>query len=320
MERILGRQAHAWLHEIKFKYAMTIALTLAAATALFSLTLPNTFRSSMKIMPMDTRGGGGGAGLSAAAAALGMPLPGQDGIETNYVDIINSRSMAEFLLSKKYKFTIKKRYLSKPQDLDCTLETYLRIPDNPDRAVAKVKEMIGASRDPKSRILSVTAETPSPELSQQLVQNMGAFLEQFVMSKSRTRGGAKAAFAEARVQEARREMVQAEEALRRFLEVNRNFQVSPDPSVRLLGGRLDAELQLRQKLLVNLAMSREQALLEEKNDLPILNILDPANLPSQKARPSRGAMVLASFVLGLGGTLAWSNRSWLKARFLEPEA
>ena len=129
-----------------------------------------------------------------------------------------------------------------------------------------------------------------------------------------------AAFAEARVQEARREMVQAEEVLRRFLEVNRNFQVSPDPSVRLLGGRLDAELQLRQKLLVNLAMSREQALLEEKNDLPILNILDPANLPSQKARPSRGAMVLASFVLGLGGTLAWSNRSWLKARFLEPEA
>jgi uncharacterized protein involved in exopolysaccharide biosynthesis len=137
--------------------------------------------------------------------------------------------------------------------------------------------------------------------------------------KGRTRGGAKAAFAEARLLEARREMDEAEDASRRFLEVNRNYQSITDPAVRLRGARLENELRLRQQLVTTLAMNREQALLEEKNDIPILNVMDPADLPSDKSKPARSIIVLATTLLV--GAVAWTviNREWLLAKLSEDE-
>ena len=102
-----------------------------------------------------------------------------------------------------------------------------------------------------------------------------------------------------------------------FLEVNRNYQTSSDPSVRLQGIRLETELRLRQQLITTLAMNREQALLEEKNDIPILNILDPGNLPIHKSRPSRGSTVMSAFLAAFFLVLAWQHRAWIKANLIE---
>jgi len=114
-------------------------------------------------------------------------------------------------------------------------------------------------------------------------------------------------------------MSQAEEQFRLFLESNRNYLTSSDPSVRLKGARLEAELKLRQQLVTTLAMNREQALMEEKNDMPILNVMDYGNIPDEKSRPARLTMILVSFVLALGGTLVYQNRSWLREHLLESE-
>jgi hypothetical protein len=63
-------------------------------------------------------------------------------------------------------------------------------------------------------------------------------------------------------------------------------------------------------------MNREQALLEEKNDIPILNMLDPGNLPIDKSKPARSVMVLLGMlVVGAGGWI-WLNRDWVRTRLL----
>jgi hypothetical protein len=111
-------------------------------------------------------------------------------------------------------------------------------------------------------------------------------------------------------------MDEAEDVLRRVLESNRNFQTSSDPSVRLKGSRLETELRLRQQLVTSIAMNREQALLEEKNDIPILNVLDPANLPIDKSKPARSIIVILVTLLVSLGTWAWQNRGWIKERLL----
>jgi hypothetical protein len=148
------------------------------------------------------------------------------------------------------------------------------------------------------------------------VQKASTCLEVFLKEKGRTRGGAKAAFAEARLADARKEMDQAEEAWRRFLEVNRNFQSIADPAVRLRGVRLENELRLRQQLVSTLAMNREQALLEEKNDIPILNVMDAADLPTEKSKPARSIIVLVLVGLVAAGSWIWLNREWIRERLL----
>ena len=292
-----------------------LALAAALVVALYALALPNHYTSVVNILPVETKGLGGGlSSLAAAATAIGMGLPGQDGSDTTYVDILNSRWMRENLLRTTYSFKVRTWGFGAPQARTQTLYDYLHRA-NLDRAVQEMGLVLSANRDVKTRILTVEVDTKSPELSQQIAEQAVGLLETFVQKTGQTRGGYKAAFAEARLLEARQEMAGLEDKLRAFLEVNRNYSVSSDPTVRLRGMRLENDLKLYQQLVTTLAVNREQALMEEKNDLPILNVLDKANLPLEKSYPARAAMILKAFFAVGFLALGWLNREWLKTRF-----
>lgn len=297
------------------KWAMAVGVAVAVVT----LFIPNQYRSEVRILPVDAKGASALGSLASAAAAFGVGLPGQDGGDSNFIDVLNSRWMRESLLSSTFKFRERAWMFGEESLHEETLLSYLKA-TNLDQGVGKVGLLFSASRDPKSKVLAIAAETKSPELSLQLVQRGKILLEQFVQQKSRTRGGAKAVFAEARLGEAWQEMELAESALRKFLDVNRNYMVSADPSVRLLGGRLEMELKLRQQLVATLSMNREQALMEEKDDLPILNVLDAGNLPIEKSRPARSLMILSFAILGGLIALGAQRRDWLLRLFQERSA
>lgn len=296
------------------------ALGLAAAViiVLYSLSLPNFYRSEARILPVDAKSPGGMGGLATAAAAFGVSVPGPEGPEGNYVDIINSRTLKAALLQTRFAFDMRYSLLGPARHFEGTLAQHLGGDPGSDRTLRKVGALISATRDAKSKVLVISAETRSPGLSQQLVEHVQALLEQFVMTRTRTRGGAKAAFAAARLAEARGEMDQAEDAFRAFLERNRNYQISPDPAIRLRGLRLEAELKLRQQLVSTIALTREQALMEEKNDIPILNLMDAASLPTDKTRPTRAVMVFWTFVLVSAGSWALANRGWIRHKLFDP--
>jgi len=305
----------AWVSGLKRPFQ--IGFAAAVLTAVFTLFMPNYYKSEARVLPIEAKGMGGGLGnLAAAAAAFGVSVPGGDGSDANFIDILNSRTLREKLLETEFTFKERAWRFGGEQPRKETLEAYLEQP-NRDRSLRALGKVLSASRDLKSKVITLGAETKSPELSQQIVRRTLELLEAFVQEKGRTRGGAKAAFAEGRLEDARKEMAQVEDDFRRFLDGNRNYLMSADPSVRLRGMRLEAELKLRQQLVTTLALSREQALMEEKNDMPILNVLDPGNLPIDKSRPIRSRLVLLMFFLGAAGTWSWLNRNWIKSRLFE---
>ena len=292
------------------------AVAAGLLTALVTLFLPNYYRSEARLLPVETKGLGGNlGGLASAAAAFGVSVPGGDSSDANFVDVLNSRWLKEQLLQTEFHYPARSWRFGAEHVQKGTLYEYVD-EKNVDRALKELGKILSASRDLKSKVIAISAETKSPELSQLIVQRAGKLLEVFLQDKGRTRGGAKATFAEARLAEARREMDEAEDVLRHFLEGNRNYLTSGDPAVRLKGSRLETELRLRQQLVTTLAMNREQSLLEEKNDIPILNVLDPGNLPIEKSRPARSMVVLLTMMLAGGGGWLWLNRDWVRARLL----
>ena len=295
------------------------AFAAGLLAAIVTLFLPNYYMSDARLLPVESKALGGNlGGLASAAAAFGVSVPGGDGNDANFVDILNSRSLKEQLLQTEFLFHARSWRFGAEKVEKRTLYDYLD-EKNKSRALRELDKVFSASRDLKSKIIFITAETKSPELSQLVVQKALSFLEAFLKEKGRTRGGAKAAFAESRLADARMEMDQAEEAWRRFLEVNRNYQSISDPAVRLKGSRLENELRLRQQLVTTLAMNREQALLEEKNDIPILNVMDAADFPTEKSKPSRSIIVLAVALLVAAGSWSWFNREWVKAQFTDDD-
>lgn len=292
------------------------ALAAGLAATLVTLFMPNYYRSETQILPVESKGIGGNlGGLASAAAAFGVNVPGGDSSDANFIDILNSRRLKEELLQTEFHYHAHSWRFGPEKLVSGTLYHYLKA-KNMDRGVGELGAVLSSSRDLKSKVIVISAETMSPDLSQQIVQRARILLEVFLQEKGRTRGGAKAEFAKARLGDARGEMDEAEDLLRRFLEGNRNYQTSADPSVRLKGSRLETELRLRQQLVTTLAMNREQAMLEEKNDIPILNVLDPGNLPIDKSKPSRSWIVILAMVMVGGGSWIFQNRDWMRVRFL----
>ena len=294
------------------------AVAAGVLTAVLSLFMPNYYQSEAKLLPVDASASGNLGGLAAAAAAFGVGIGKPGGGDANFVDILNSRSLGEQLLKTEFHFQERSWRFGADHPRQETLYAYLDA-TNMDRAIKALDQILEAKRDLKTGVITVSAETRSPGLSQEIVVRATELLGQFVIQNSRTRGGEKATFAEARLAEARREMDQAEGAFRAFLDANRNSQTSADPGVRLRGARLEADLNLRRQLITTLTMNREQALLDAKNDIPILNVLDPGFLPVDKSKPSRSRLVfLVIFLAGLGSWV-WFNREWVKVRLLANE-
>jgi len=287
-----------------------IALVGSGLVFLCSFMISDQYESVAKILPLESRANSTLGNMAAVAATLGIALPGGDSSDTNYVEIIESRSQRELLLQTRFKYHAIKGRIPEARLTTATLGEYLHI-QNLDSGVHLVGKVVKANRDLKTKILTISAETTSPELSQQLVSRVLELLENFIREKSQTRGGFKAAFAQARLVDARAQQEKAEVLLHAFLDRNRNFNTSADPGVRLHGNQLEMELRLRQQLVTTLSMNLEQALLEEKNDIPILNILEPGNLPINHSWPARGLFVVISFfILALGSTL-WHFRDRL---------
>jgi len=297
---------------LPLKMALPAALVVAAIT----LCLQDQYTSEVRVLPKDPRTGGNPLGAAAATASmLGL---GEADSGMAYVDILQSWRIAEGVLTRTYRFQDRAWLFGPPRKHAETLLHYLGAP-RLDRGVKLLPKYLETERDSKSGLITISATTSSPELSQQLVQSACHLLEDYILHNSQTQAGAKAEFATTRLREAEMEALKAEERMKTFLMANRDYLSSADPGVRLQGGRLDAELQLRRQMVSSLAMSREQALLDEKDSTPILNVLDTGQLPQEKSKPGRGRMVAASFILVFLGTLAWQHRAWLNARLIANE-
>lgn len=290
-------------------YPALIGLAAGLAAVVYTLAQPNVFRSTARILAADQRTSAGGFGnLAAAAAAVGVSVPGQETADAAYVDILNSEWMRTQLLTTTFAFQVPGGPFRRPIQVHQPLQEFLKAV-TPEAGIRALRSRITITRDLKTRLITLSAETVSPELSRLLVQRMATLLEAFITERSQTRGGNKARFARERLKEARIALEQAEKEFRGFLETNRNYSLSPDPSVRLQGGRFEAELKLRQQIVLTLSLSCEQALMDEKNDMPILNVLDKGGLPQEKSGPHRSNTVLTTSFLAFALSWALFNRS-----------
>nr|WP_320133695.1 hypothetical protein [uncultured Holophaga sp.] len=289
------------------KKPLTIGFSIGVIAACLTLLMPNRYTSVARILPSDGRGTSAMGLIAAAAASAGVSVPGQTDDDSNYLDILRSRWLGEQLLLKTYEFNDRTWRFGHLQFHQETLQHYMGA-RNIDQGILMMTKYVKTTKDIKSKLLTISVETSSPALSQQIAQEMVRLLDSFVVQQSEARGRNKADFAQKRLEEARAEAQKAEDSFHLFLNSNRNYQSCPDPAIRLKGKRLEDELSLRTQIATTLATTLEQALLEEKNDTAVLNVLDHGNLPQEKSGPHRALIVLALFLLG--SFFTWILENW----------
>lgn len=282
----------------------------AILMAILSLFLPDKFRSNAVILPdRSSRSVKGLMGLSSLSGLSGLLGAGglSDGADANYPDILLSRWVCEQLLRKEYTFKVRSWRFGSWQERRATLQSYLG-EANLDRALEALLRIYRAEKSQKTYVITMNVETSSPELSQGVALEAIRLLERFMDTGVQSRGEVKAKFISDRLDEARKEYLEAEQELHQFMLQNRNYAVSTDPGIQLKGRRLTELLRIKGEQVATLMVNREQALMEAKDDTPVVSVLDHPNLPVQKTRPARSLLVALAFVLIGGGSLAWDHR------------
>jgi uncharacterized protein involved in exopolysaccharide biosynthesis len=214
---------------------LIIGMTLVAAVAsvIYSLTLPNIYTATAKILPPQKEGGNLSAALGqlgglAAMAGIGGGFGGSADL---YVSLLKSRSVADAVIKK----------------LDLMKEFKAKTPDD---ARSKYAGSVKVQAGVKDGIISISADHRKPEMAAKLVtatvEELGRRSVQLNLAKvSNDR-----IFLEKRLETVRQDLKKAEDAMKNFAEQNKTIQVdsqakaSIEAVARLKGELATKEVQL----------------------------------------------------------------------------
>ncbi|TWJ17076.1 GumC family protein [Geobacter argillaceus] len=214
-------------------------ITLCAVAVLlsvaYSLTLPNIYTATAKILPPQKESGGGLSALLSQAGGLaglagGMGLGGSSEL---YIGILKSRSVADAVIKK----------------LDLTTEFRAKTPDEARNALAGVVKVQAG----KDGIISVSADSKDPKkaaiLANAMVEELGRRSVQLNLSKV----GTERVFLEKRLEVVKADLKKAEDELRRFAEQNRAIRVDAQATASIQGiAQLKAEIVSKEVQLESL--------------------------------------------------------------------
>ena len=210
----------------------TIAVVAAVA---YSLTLPNIYSATAKVLPPQKEGGGGLTALLGQAGGLaGLAAGGLGGGSELYVGILKSRSVADAVIKR---LDLVQVYKAK------NLE-----------AARKGLEGAVKVQGGKDGIISIVAEDEDPKRSAQLAN---AFVEELARTTVRlnlSKAGTERMFLEKRLDIVKNDLKVAEEDLKTFSQRNKIVQVDSQAKASIEGvSRLKADLAAKE---VQLAVLR----------------------------------------------------------------
>jgi uncharacterized protein involved in exopolysaccharide biosynthesis len=168
-------------------------------------------------------------------------------------------------------------------------------PRKTEQVLRQLNGLLQTTVDSRTGSIRVALGGPTAVEAAEALDTLLSLTNQVAVINLRSRASARRQFAEAQVAQARANLEQAEDSLRRFYEHNR--RVADSPSLQFEEARLRRRVDLRQELYVVLNRELEQARLDEVRDTPILNIIDPPVPPARHEKPQRRTLtVLAAFL------------------------
>jgi uncharacterized protein involved in exopolysaccharide biosynthesis len=286
------------LFNILLRYrVMIVIITLIGGfwAGLMSITSPKGYTSEALFMPKGARGQ---SQLSSVAAQFGLNVSSGDASTSPqmYTDLLEARTILWPVAEKQYQIKTDSGVITG------NLQKIFHIkPDRPE--VMRVKTIEALQRavkgvvTPKTGVIDLTVTTGNPELSYQIAQNVLDQVNVFNLENRQKQASAERQFAEKQVGEKRAELRQAELELENFLESNRLYRQSPQ--LNLEYNRLERQVGMRNQVYSSLVSAYETARIEEVKDLPVIQVIEPPEVPIVANRRGGVKKTAIGMIVGL---------------------
>ncbi len=303
-----------WNSKRKITMIIVLFLILGIVYAFISTPL---FYSNISIVPAaQTSPAVGMSSLTSMATSIGLEM-GAQSEEVNILDFIQSRRLMEQITDKKWvtgtnqdsidlitcwgiNDTTKIRYktIKLIKSLASLVITFGEEDPAPiwrEKARVELGNRIVPTQSQTGLIL-VEIWMEDPILVYDIAKYIGDAVVRFNNEINSDYWRQNREFIEKRMEEVKKELEKAEQALIDFQTENRRITDSPELQMILIRFTRDVEIQTQ--LYITLQNEYELARIEEVKDTPSILILDEAYYPAGKNKPKRIKIILMSMVVG----------------------
>ncbi|MEX2466904.1 MAG: Wzz/FepE/Etk N-terminal domain-containing protein, partial [Gemmatimonadota bacterium] len=271
---------------------------VAALAVTFALLRAPSFSTSASFQPQGTEASQ--SQLLALASQFGVNV-GAGGGELSpafYAELLTSREILLRVAESDFQVEGETVRLVDLLEIEDDTEA-LRL----KQAIEWLRESaISVQTGRETGIVTVEVATDWPDLSFQIAERVLHEVSRFNLETRQSQAATERSFIEARVDNAQRDLQEAENELQAFLQANRQFQDSPELAFQY--ERLQRNVSLRQQVYTTLVQSFEQARIAEVRDTPVMTVLQPPFMPPGPDERRLKLFLALGLVLGaMGGTV-----------------
>lgn len=318
------------------KFIFKLTAVFAVLGFIVAISTPNVYTASCTMVPQTGQKSAGGSlgGLAAMAGInLGSLSSGEVLSPTVYPKIMTNINFQKELIyskfhfkgieepitlydyytDKKYqKFSITgalKKYTiglpgvliaaikSKPGNATPTDSSSLQSLTGKEKSVVSIlNSNLAITVNSKDGYISISASMAEALAAAELTQRGQELLQKYITQFKVEKVASNLEFVEKSYEESRRNFESKQEELARFRDANKSFSSAV---ARTQEEKLTAEYNLFLNIYTELAKQKEQAKIAVTETTPILTIIEPVVVPTDKSKPNRPMLVFIYTFLGI---------------------
>lgn len=293
-----------------------VTLVFAGAAVAYSLSRPPSYTSTATFYA-ETEGSTPLSSVSGVAAQFGIDVGGRQAGKSPdfYADLLGTERILEPTVRTSY--TVEGASTEDGRPIEGNLVELFRIEgETPGIRLERTRaflenEVLDVRTDRETGVITASVTTPWPDLSAAIGSRMLELLDEFNLETRQSQAAMERGFVEERLEEARHDLLAAEDSLQRFLE--RTRRVGTSPTLTFERDRLRRQVDLRQQLYTSLAEAYQKARIEEVRDIPVVTVVDRPTVPARADDPRLLLTLLLGVMLGaMIGTGVAYGRAFLE--------
>jgi uncharacterized protein involved in exopolysaccharide biosynthesis len=150
--------------------------------------------------------------------------------------------------------------------------------------------------DTRTGVISLAVEAEDPWLACAINAKVISMLNDYIINSTQSHAKEKRAFIEKRIEEVSQELLNSENDMVKFKEMN---MMSNSPKVIVEELRLQRLISKNQEVYLQLVKQYEFAAIDEKNDQSTIEIIRNPEIPIERSKPARKVIVGFSLLIGI---------------------
>ncbi len=327
------------------RFIIKTTLIFMAIGLFIAIFTPNEYTASTTMVPQtgEKRVGGSLGGLAAMAGInLGSMSSGEVLSPSVYPKILNNVNFQKELIYSKYNFenadkpisyyeyatnkeyssfnllgSIKKYTVGLPgviigaikgepkeisDSLSNTTKTIDRLTIKESKVIKSVFDNLRFNLNDKEGYISLSYTSREPRLSAEIVLTAQKLLQKYITEFKIEKVRSNLEFVEKSYDEAKINFENKQSELARFRDANKNLSSA---MARTQEEKLTSEYNLLLGIYTEIAKQKEQAKIAVTETTPILTVIEPVTIPTEKSGPKRAIMLVGFIFLGLIGGIGW---------------